>query len=124
MSLDIQAVTVYRHLPGLRKAHERTYKMPATARRRAERISLRVTSQEKELLARAAALETAGDLTRFVASAAMRAARSTIEEYGVSCVTDHTRKRFYDLLVNPPAPNEALIKLMASDEPEGFDVER
>lgn len=98
--------------------------MPATLHRRDERISLRVTSQEKEFLARAAALETSGDLTRYVADAAIRAARLTIEEYGISSVTDETRQRFYDLLLNPPDPKEALVKLMASDVPEGFEVKR
>jgi uncharacterized protein (DUF1778 family) len=97
--------------------------MPATTHRRNERISLRVTSQKKAYLAQAAELQTAGNLARFVSAAAMRAARSTIEEYGVSLVTDETRRRFYDLLLNPPTPNEALIRLMASGVPDGFDVE-
>jgi uncharacterized protein (DUF1778 family) len=97
--------------------------MPATTRRRDERISLRVSSQEKALLEKAAALETAGDLTRFVTSAAIREARTTIEEHGVSWVTDDIRERFYSLLLNPPAPNEALVKLMASAVPDGFEIE-
>ena len=92
--------------------------MPATSRRRDERISLRVTSQEKDFITQAAALETSGDITRFVADAAIRAARLTIEERGVSAVTNEMRERFYDLLFNPPPPSEALIKLMASDVPD------
>jgi uncharacterized protein (DUF1778 family) len=97
--------------------------MPATSHRRDERISLRVTSQEKDVITQAAALETSGDLTRFVTDAAMRAARFAIEEHGISTVTDEMRQRFYDLLFNPPPPSETLIKLMASDVPDGFDVD-
>jgi len=98
--------------------------MPATASaRRRGRISLRVTTEQKDFIARAAALETAGDLTRFVSEAALKAARVAIEEHGVSHVTDSTRQRFYDLLINPPAPSEALVALMASDVPAGFKME-
>jgi uncharacterized protein (DUF1778 family) len=97
--------------------------MPATQHRRSGRISLRVTAEEKDFITQAAALETAGDLTRFVAEAAIRAARTAIEEHGVSQVTDPIRRRFYDLLINPPAPSEALIALMASEVPAGFAVD-
>jgi uncharacterized protein (DUF1778 family) len=97
--------------------------MPAISARRRDRISLRVTAEQKDFIARAAALETSGDLTRFVADAALRAARIAIEEHGVSKVTDSIRQRFYDLLINPPAPSEALIALMASDPPAGFKME-
>jgi uncharacterized protein (DUF1778 family) len=97
--------------------------MPATMHRREGRISLRVTAEQKAFIARAAALETAGDVTRFVADAAIRAARTTIEEHGVSHVTDPMRERFYDLLINPPEPSEALIALMAADVPAGFEIE-
>jgi uncharacterized protein (DUF1778 family) len=97
--------------------------MPATLNRRNGRISLRVTSEQKEFILRAAELETAGDLTRFIADAAIKAARNAIEEHGVSQVTDPVRQRFYDLLINPPAPSKALIALMASDDPPGYEIE-
>lgn len=98
--------------------------MPATTYRRSGRISLRVTAEQREFIERAAALETAGDLTRFVADAAMRAARVAIEEHGISQVTDDMRRRFYDLLINPPPPSENLIALMASEVAAGFEVEK
>jgi uncharacterized protein (DUF1778 family) len=72
---------------------------------------------------RRAAIETAGDLTRFVSTAAIRAARTTIDEYGVSSITDDIRERFYSLLLDPPAPNGALIKLIASAVPDGYELE-
>lgn len=100
---------------------------PASARRagvrRRGRISLRVTTEQKDFIASAAALETEGDLTRFVADAALKAARTAIEEHGVSHVTDSTRKRFYDLLIDPPAPSEAFVALMASGVPDGFEAD-
>jgi uncharacterized protein (DUF1778 family) len=97
--------------------------MPVTLHRRSGRISLRVTAEQREFIERAAALETAGDLTRFVADAAIQAARVTIEEHGISQVTDDMRRRFYDLLINPPCPSENLIALMASGTPAGFEVD-
>lgn len=98
--------------------------MPTTSHRRDERISLRVTAEQKKYMTRAAVLENAGDLTTFVTEAAMRAARSTIQEYGISVVTEETRQRFYDLLFNPPEPSEKLLSLIASDVPAGFEMER
>lgn len=97
--------------------------MPATVSRRNGRISLRVTTEQREFIERAAALETAGDLTRFVADAAIKAARIAVEEHGVSQVTGHMRQRFYDLLIDPPTPSKALIALMASDLPPGFEID-
>lgn len=96
--------------------------MPATLARRTGRISLRVTSEERELIVRAAALETS-DLTQFITDAAVEAARRATEEHGVSHVADHMKQRFYDLLINPRAPSESLIALMASDVPPGFEIE-
>ena len=87
--------------------------MPATAHRREGRISLRVTTEQRDLLTRAAVLASA-ELSRFVADAALQAAKVTIEMHGFSHVTEASRKRFYDLLFNPPEPSEALIALMAS----------
>ncbi|MFY9718077.1 MAG: DUF1778 domain-containing protein [Candidatus Cybelea sp.] len=97
--------------------------MPATLHRRSGRISLRVTAEQKDFIARAAALETGGDLTRFIADAALRAAHSVIEEHGVSQVTDSMRRRFYDLLINPPQPTDDLVALMAAGAPGGFAVD-
>ncbi|MHB1549618.1 MAG: type II toxin-antitoxin system TacA family antitoxin [Vulcanimicrobiaceae bacterium] len=97
--------------------------MPATQTRRDERISLRVTTEQKDLITRAAQLETSGDLTRFMTEAAMRAARHTMEEYGVTHLSEPVRRRFYDLLFNPPEPSEELISLMAADVPAGFTMD-
>ena len=77
----------------------------------------------KEFIARAAALETGGDLTRFVADAALRAARAAIEEHGTSLMTDPMRARFYELLLRPAEPSRELIALMASEAPAGFVVD-
>ena len=97
--------------------------MPATLHRRSGRISLRVTATQKEFIARAAALETGGDLTRFVADAALRAARAAIEEHGTSLMTVPMRRRFYELLLSPPEPTRELIALLASEAHAGFAVD-
>lgn len=98
--------------------------MPTVGHNRDKRISLRLTAEQKDLIVRGAALETAGDLSAFVKEAAMKAARSAIQEYGVSVVTAQTRERFYSLLLNPPDPSPSLVALMSSGVPEGFEIER
>ena len=97
--------------------------MPATAHRREGRISLRVTTEQRDLITRATVLAST-ELSRFVADAALQAAKIIIEEHGFSHVTEASRKRFYDLLFNPPEPSEALITLMASGPPPGFEIKK
>jgi len=98
--------------------------MPSThARHRSSRISLRVTPEQKDIIAQAAALEASADLTRFVTEAAVAAAKAVTHEHGVTDLAERDRKRLYDLLLNPPKPSAALIELMAADVPAGFTIE-
>jgi len=95
----------------------------ANENRRTERISLRTTSEERDLIARAALVATGGDLTRFVMNASLEAARRAIETYETTELSDATRRSFYELvLVDPPKPNEALRALAARPVPEGFEL--
>jgi uncharacterized protein (DUF1778 family) len=87
---------------------------------RDERVSLRTTKAERALLEKAALLETSGDLTRFIVSAATDAARQVVDDYETTRVTTEMRRAFYDLLLNPPAPNQALIDLASEADPDGF----
>jgi len=89
---------------------------------RNQRVSLRTTDEERALLEKAALLETAGDLTRFIVSASVGAARQVISEHESATVTNEMRRAFYDLLCNPPAPTQALRDLMAEADPDGFRV--
>ena len=95
----------------------------ANENRRTERISLRTTSEERDLIARAALVSTGGDLTRFVMNASLDAARRAIETFETTELTDANRCAFYQLvLIDPPKPNEALRALAARPVPEGFEL--
>jgi len=96
--------------------------MPATHTRREAKLSLRLTNEQRDVIHRAAMLEKS-ELSRFVADAAVHAAKIVIHEHGVSELNEQHRARFYDLLLNPPAPSRALLDLAADSVPEGFELE-
>ena len=92
-------------------------------KRRDQRINLRTTAVERELIARAALVSTGGDVTRFVVNAALEAARQAIERFETTQLTSANRRAFYELvLIKPPKPNEALRALAERPVPEGFDL--
>jgi uncharacterized protein (DUF1778 family) len=101
-------------------------KMARSARRqseklgRSERVSLRTTDDERALLEKAALLATSGDLTRFIVSASVAAARQVVDDYETSRVSADMRRAFYELLLKPPAPSQALLDLAAEPDPDGF----
>ncbi|MGH8324698.1 MAG: DUF1778 domain-containing protein, partial [Steroidobacteraceae bacterium] len=76
-------------------------------RRRAERVEARVTSEQKQLLERAAALE-GRSMTDFIIASAQNAAADTIARYEVLQLSPRDQSAFVDALLNPPAPNDAL----------------
>jgi uncharacterized protein (DUF1778 family) len=86
--------------------------IPATGR---ERMHLRLARDVKEMLEQAAALSTGGDVTAFVVGAAAERARRVLGDLEVTRIEDASRQRFYDLVMNPPAPSAALKKLLASN---------
>ncbi|HEV2641600.1 MAG TPA: DUF1778 domain-containing protein [Candidatus Elarobacter sp.] len=80
-----------------------------------DRIHLRVARDVKDMLEQAAALSTGGDVTAFVVGAAADRARLVLSDLEVTRVDDSSRRRFYDLVMNPPEPSDRLKKLLASD---------
>jgi uncharacterized protein (DUF1778 family) len=95
----------------------------ANDRHRDKRIHLRATSQERDLLMRAALVTTGGDVTRFMMNASLEAATHAIEAFQTSELTKANRRAFYEfVLINPPKPNDALRKLAARPVPAGFDL--
>ncbi len=98
--------------------------MPATPSRRDARVSVRFTERERAYIEEAAALTSEGDLSRFIATVAIRSARSVVEESGVSLLASDHRRRFYDLLLAPPPPTDALRELATNPLPDGFELER
>lgn len=95
----------------------------ASDRHRDQRIHLRATTEERDLIARAAFVATGGDVTRFVMNASLEAARQAIETFETSELTAANRRAFYKLvLIDPPKPNEALRAVAARPVPEEFEL--
>jgi uncharacterized protein (DUF1778 family) len=76
---------------------------------RSDRIELRATTEEKSLLARAAAYERL-DLTSFVMRAALPAAEKIVQEAERISLSERDTKRVLDLLENPPKPTARLTR--------------
>ncbi len=73
-----------------------------------DRMSLRIASEEKSLLMRAAALQHT-NLTEFVIRNVMSVARRIIDENERLELTERDSLHVLDLLDNPPAPNDKLM---------------
>jgi len=98
----------------VKRSTDETKASRAAASRR-DRIHLRVAGDVKEMLEQAAALSTGGDVTAFVVGAAAERARVVLSDLEMTRIEDDSRRRFYDLVMNPPEPSDALKKLLASD---------
>lgn len=81
--------------------------MPRAAIQDNSRMSLRIRPEDKSLLLRAVALEQT-DLTDFVISHALEAAKAVIEEADRVQLSARDTLRVLELLENPPAPNAKL----------------
>lgn len=81
--------------------------MDQAVRRRGERVEARVTIEQKQLLARAAALE-GRSLTDFVIASAQSAAAETVARHELLQLSPRDRSVFVRALLKPPAPNKAL----------------
>ena len=73
-----------------------------------DRMSLRIASEEKLLLMRAAALQHT-NLTEFVIRNVVAAARKVIDENDRLELTERDSLHLMELLDNPPRPNEKLL---------------
>ena len=81
--------------------------MPRIAVENSERMNLRVKSDQKARLLRAASLRNT-DLTDFVLRLALREADAVIDEAERVNVSRRDHARVIQLLENPPAPNDKL----------------
>jgi uncharacterized protein (DUF1778 family) len=87
-------------------------KRSATIRRRSlkeERLEARVTSEQKRLIAQAAALRGTS-VTDFVVASAQQAAAEAIKDSELLSLRGEARESFVNAVLNPPAPNEAARK--------------
>ncbi len=82
--------------------------MPRAVAENNSRVELRIGADEKAMLARAASLQRT-DLTNFILSAALPAARTVIERAEQVRLSERDSLRVLDLLENPPEPNEKLV---------------
>ena len=73
-----------------------------------DRMSLRIASEEKLLLMRAAALQHT-NLTEFVIRNVIPVAQKIIEDNERLALTERDSLHVLDLLDNPPAPNDKLL---------------
>ncbi|WP_177419306.1 DUF1778 domain-containing protein [endosymbiont of Lamellibrachia barhami] len=81
--------------------------MPQVAVEGNDRMSLRIASEEKSLLMRAAALQHT-NMTEFVIRNVVSAARKVIEQDEKLKLTETDSLRVLELLDSPPEPNERL----------------
>jgi uncharacterized protein (DUF1778 family) len=77
--------------------------------RKTGNLTLRISPDDKEMIERAAAM-LGEDVTTFVLSPAVGRARELAERESVTTLTGAARARFIELLENPPAPSERLMR--------------
>jgi len=73
------------------------------------RMSLRIPAEEKALLMRAVSLQRTS-LTDFVIRTSVEAAKTVIDQAERVRLSDRDSLRVLELLENPPAPNDRLLK--------------
>jgi uncharacterized protein (DUF1778 family) len=83
--------------------------MPRTAVKDNNRIALRIRAADKAVIMRAVAMGQT-DMTDFILRAALREARSVIDEHERVKLTRRDSLLVLGLLENPPAPNAKLRK--------------
>ena len=86
---------------------DKTHNADATGRRKRSRLEARISTEEKELLKRAADLQGCS-LTEFVVRSAQEAARKAVKEHQMMSLTARDTEAFVEALLKPPAPNKKL----------------
>ncbi|PWG61680.1 type II toxin-antitoxin system TacA family antitoxin [Spiribacter halobius] len=82
--------------------------MPTRRAAREDRIELRATNEEKQLLATAAAYERL-DVTTYIMRTMLPAAREVVDRAERIVLSERDSARVLDLLENPPEPTPALM---------------
>jgi uncharacterized protein (DUF1778 family) len=81
------------------------------------RIDLRVNSEQKELLEKAASLKGLS-LSAYLLSHGLEAAKAELEKHQKLVLSDRDRDLFLSLIVNPPEPNQSLKDAMKKFQQE------
>jgi uncharacterized protein (DUF1778 family) len=87
---------------------------------RNSRLELRLASDEKAIIERAAAL-SGSNMTDFVRSTMLTAAREAVRMHEVVKLTEEGSRVFVEALIDPPEPNEHLRALARES---GVSLER
>jgi uncharacterized protein (DUF1778 family) len=82
--------------------------MPAAGSARDDRIELRATKEEKQLLSKAAAYERL-DVTSFIMRSVLPAAREVVGRAERIVLSERDTARVLELLEHPPKPTRALL---------------
>lgn len=83
--------------------------MPTSVSQTSSRIELRIPSEQKAVIARAAALEHL-DVTGFILRRVLPEAQAVIARAERLALSERDSLRVLDLLENPPEPNAHLIR--------------
>jgi uncharacterized protein (DUF1778 family) len=86
---------------------DKTHSADSTGRRKRSRLEARISSEDKELLKRAADLQGCS-LTEFVVRSAQEAARKAVKEHQMMFLTSRDTEVFVKALLKPPAPSKKL----------------
>ena len=78
---------------------------------KSERINLRLNETAKRRIEQAASLERK-TVSGFIVSSALENAERAIQKHETMALDRHDAKRFFDAIVNPPAPNDKLHTAM------------
>jgi uncharacterized protein (DUF1778 family) len=92
-------------------AQVQTRSKPRSVHPKSERVDVRMTPEIKELLQRAAAIR-GRSLSDFVVESAQEAAVAAIRDEHVMKLTAEDSRVLAEALLNPPEPNEALIRAL------------
>ena len=79
---------------------------------RVERLGFRLDEETKGLIERAAHLSRR-KVSDFCVTALTDTARRTIAEHETLALSNRDRAAFFNALINPPAPNERLVRAFA-----------
>ena len=86
---------------------DKSHNADVTRRRKRSRLEARISTEEKELLKRAAELQGCS-LTEFVVRSAQEAARQTVKEHQMMSLTARDTEAFVKALLKPPALSKKL----------------
>jgi len=84
---------------------------------KAERIDIRISEDAKRVIEKAASFG-GKTVSAYIVEKSLSSARDDIREMESLTLSSNDRDMFFSLLSNPPQPNDALISLMKSSNPD------